>query len=265
MALQWKCLLQIWIKLNPPRLLLWPISRQFFFVLKSVCLRVSNMIIVGLAYSSKRKLCKNTVGLWCRTGAAGCRDALCVNRHMHARRSSSVWPRTRAAHAVCVNQALERENKRQKLSLFGACAILDTGHLGWVISYCLWYTMEKIPMMRICHFAIVTISLLLLSSNALSQHTVHSPAHPENSPHTCMFCTSSRGKIGQGETADSRKCCCCSLRVYLSFVKLSSLMHCFLSAIHFTAAVQGNFSIVGLIKDDLILSYKGRELTLQHS
>ncbi len=49
---------------------------------------------------------------------------------------------------------------------------------------------RKLPRMRICHSAIITInvswSLLSLSSNALSQHTAHSPAHPENSPHTCF-------------------------------------------------------------------------------
>ncbi len=39
----------------------------------------------------------------------------------------------------------------------------------------------------------------------------------------------------------------------------------FVSAIHFTAAVQRSFSAVVLIKDDLILSCKGRELMLQRT
>ncbi len=94
--------------------------------------------------------------------------------------------------------------------------------------------------------------------SALSQHTAHSLAHPDNSPGTHMFCVSSRG-----QSRDSVKCCCCSLRVYLLFGKFSFLMHRFVSAIHFTAAVQCNFSAVGLIKDYLILSCKGRELTVQ--
>ncbi len=42
-------------------------------------------------------------------------------------------------------------------------------------------------------------------------------------------------------------------------------MHRFVSAIHFTAAVQRTFSAVKLIKDDFTLSCKGRELTLQRS
>ncbi len=121
-----------------------------------------------------------------------------------------------------------------------------------------------------CHINILShqpvigsgVSLLSLSSNALSQHTAHSPAHPENSPGTCVFCISSRGKRGQREPGDSAKCCCCSFCVYLLLVKFSSLLHCFVSDIHFTAAVQGNFSSVRLIKDDLILSCKRRGLTL---
>ncbi len=67
------------------------------------------------------------------------------------------------------------------------------------------------------------------------------------------------------ETRDSTKCYCCSLCVYLLFVKLCLLVHRFVSAIHFTAAVQHNLSAVRLIKDDLTLSCKGRELTLQRS
>ncbi len=43
------------------------------------------------------------------------------------------------------------------------------------------------------------------------------------------------------------------------------LLHRFVFAIHFTAAVQHNFSAVGLIKDDLILSCKGSKLTSQRS
>ncbi len=54
---------------------------------------------------------------------------------------------------------------------------------------------KKLPTMRLGHFAIITInsswwSLPSLSSNALSQHTAHSSAHPENSPGTCVFCVS---------------------------------------------------------------------------
>ncbi len=48
-------------------------------------------------------------------------------------------------------------------------------------------------------------------------------------------------------------------------MKLSSLVRRFVSSIHFAAAVQRNFSAVALIKDDLILVCKGRELTLQRS
>ncbi len=117
MALQWKCLSLFmdvktvcfhiknpcnWTKLHS--FVFMTYYPDNFFVLKSVCLRVSNMIMVGLAYLSKGKLCKNTVGLWCHAGAAGCRDALYVNRHMHTRHSNLVWPRTRAVHTICVSQ-----------------------------------------------------------------------------------------------------------------------------------------------------------------
>ncbi len=125
---------------------------------------------------------------------------------------------------------------------------------------------KKLHTTRICHFAIIMINSgwwSPLSSSALSQHTAHSPAHPENSPRACLFCISSRGKSGQSETRDGAKCCSCSLHLYLLFVKLSLLMHCFVSVIAFTAAVQRCLSVVGLIQDDLISSCKGRELTLQ--
>ncbi len=53
--------------------------------------------------------------------------------------------------------------------------------------------------------------------------------------------------------------------VFTYFIKLSFPEHRFVSAIHFPAAVHHNFSTVGLIKDDLILSCKGRKPTLQRS
>ncbi len=45
----------------------------------------------------------------------------------------------------------------------------------------------------------------------------------------------------------------------------SSLVHRFVSAVHFPAAAQRDFSAVGLMKDDLILWCEGRELTLPRS
>ncbi len=141
--------------------------------------------------------------------------------------------------------------------------------MGDILSFVI-YCEKKLPTMRICHSLVITINsswwlLLSLSSNALSQHTAHYPAHPENSSGACVFGVSSRERRGQRETRDSMKCCCCSLCIYLLFVRLSSLVHRFVSPIHFTAAVQRSVSAVGLISDDLISSCKGRELTLQRS
>ncbi len=76
--------------------------------------------------------------------------------------------------------------------------------------------------------------LLWLSSNTLS----------------CVCCVSSSGNSGDST---------------VTTVKFSLLVLRFVSVIHFPAAAQRDSSVVRLIKDDLILWCKGRELTLLRS
>ncbi len=57
------------------------------------------MIMVG--YLSKGKLCKNTVGLCCCAGAAGCRDALYVDRHVHRTQQFGKATHTRCSCSMC--------------------------------------------------------------------------------------------------------------------------------------------------------------------